>query len=108
MPGSFTILREQIGQPETFLKESLQKIFEKHSEVRRAFLVVVRYDSRPDEHVALCLSLDHQSPDGNLLRDIAQLFEQSFAASQTLDIIAVNEEQERSLALECAPFYEAA
>ncbi len=97
---------EQDGLPERELKERLGSVL-RQGFVQRCYLARLRYDSSPEEVVALCVAVsDSPKVRENLLEDISSVFASTFGAGQSLDVLFVSAEQEKELARCCTPFFE--
>jgi type III secretion system (T3SS) SseB-like protein len=97
-------LREQDGKPEQLLKSRLIESFNRHGDVRRAYLAQVSSGRQPN--VALCLKTAH-GPDQNLVREIGAIFAAIFVRQEHLDILFLSDTQESALTSVCAPFFAA-
>ncbi len=96
---------EQLGQPETDLKNELNRIFEGDVDVISAYLAKVAYEGDPSNHVAL---LVRAAPgrETELRARVAAVFSQMFAASQGLDVIFLDSVKESALSCVCRPFFQ--
>ena len=102
---SLRFVREKNGKGEDMLKERLRARFSKEPRVQRAYLMLVEYPARPSPmDVALCLV----APDDiAIVRMVGEEFGKLFGASQNLDVLFLNEAQEREIVALAAPFYSA-
>lgn len=95
-------LHEQNGIPEKKLKQALVSVLK--NTVQRAYLVRVEYIATGTNAVAICLSETEKQE--SLVKSIAKIFSSMFGSSQNLDIIFLNEKQEKELTNICGPFFE--
>lgn len=99
-----SFLCEQIGKPEQELKHYLLDLFKKNKEVIRAYLVRVKYDSKNDFNVVLCLKMTSK-PSENLEEGISNIFAGMFRTDEHLDTLFLSSEEEARLRSICQPFY---
>lgn len=97
-------IAEQIGLPENEFKESIVALFLYRKRVLRAYLVQVQYGVQKLSNVALCLAIAN-GEDETLANDIALVFHRMFGKHEHLDILFLNENQERQLRKVCCPFF---
>jgi hypothetical protein len=97
-------VREQEGVPERALKDALVKLFEADERIWKAFLAVVDHGPKTALSATLCLRTV-MGPDKTLVAKIGDIFASQFHATQHLDILFVDGEQEADLARVCSPFY---
>ncbi|MGH8489621.1 MAG: enhanced serine sensitivity protein SseB C-terminal domain-containing protein, partial [Gammaproteobacteria bacterium] len=95
---------EQIGVPETELKEELVRLFKQQCRVSRAYLAQVEYDKVKHFNVALCIYLQ-QSESEKLANDVASIFRRMFGPHEHLDILFLSDTQEIELRKVCCPFF---
>jgi hypothetical protein len=98
-------LGEQDGPPEQLLKSHLISLLDCHPSIGKAFLARVDYGPDTNPAVALCLRSVFAKPDKRLVREIGKLFASIFNRKQALDILFVDEDQERALSKVCTPFF---
>ncbi len=102
--GRIRFLQEQDGIPEREFKEAVVPVLKRA--VQRAYLARIQYADTGTNAVALCLrATGSEEP---LVKAIGAVFSPIFGARQHLDIIFLNEDQERELAGVCRPFFESA
>ena len=106
-PRQIVFLGEQDGPPERELKGRWAQLFSAEKGVSRAYLVRVTYEQSPAQSVALCLRAE-AGQDTRLLEKVAKVFASMFGRHAHLDIMFINEAQERALAKRCRPFFDAA
>lgn len=95
-------LAEQDGAPERLLKSQLREFLRRQGGVQRAYLAQVS----TGDQVGVALCITHPAgPDRDLVRQVGRIFGAVFNASEHLDIIFLNHEQESALAKVCVPFF---
>lgn len=99
--GGIRFLGEQAGGPERELQEALVPVLE--PSVERAYLARIEYTDSGDRAVAICLRTTGSQE--QLVREIGAVFSPMFGDSQHLDIIFLDEAQERRLKEVCRPFF---
>ena len=97
-------LREQDGPVERSLKDQIATSLAKNIEVKKAYLVRVRYGDDRNESVALCLKGGDPSAH-EIVEKVGRLFNDMFNQTQRLDIIFLTEAQELELRPIAHPFY---
>jgi hypothetical protein len=100
-PGPPTFLGEQRGAAEEGLKAQLVPVLERF-QVRRAYLLRVKYGSNPAVSVALCLDASDAM---ELVSAISDVFSSTFNRAQALDILFLSSQQVASLAPLTQPFF---
>ena len=105
-PRIIKFICEQEGIPERKLKEDLFHLFKKSSDINRAYLARVKYDTATDYNVALCLAASGEK--GDLIAKISEIFKRKFSKNIHMDIIFLTESQEDDLKKVCQPFYDSA
>jgi hypothetical protein len=103
VPG-IRFLREQDGIPERALKNALVTLFEPDERIWKAYLAVVDHGVNTAHSVTLCLRTV-MGPDKKLVAAIGNCFASQFHATQHLDILFIDREQEADVARICSPFY---
>jgi hypothetical protein len=99
-------LSAQQGPIEQEFAQRLQPILSQAHEVRTAFLCRVHYGNPDEVRVALCLRCQCDDLESNLLLHIHATFAEIFAPDQSLDILPLNDLQERNARAVTGPFYE--
>jgi hypothetical protein len=98
-------LGEQDGPVESDLKRALSHLFRERNTVLRAYLARVQYGHSVNLSVALCVAFNSPYVIDDTVNAAAELFHETFAKGQMLEIIPVNAQLERNLARVCNPFY---
>jgi hypothetical protein len=97
--------REQDGPRDRVLKRQLSALFERESNVRSAYLVLMDHGEHTPVGVALCL--DAQSnQDTILVEKIEVIFRSLFEKNEQLDILFIIRDQREKLRTVCPPFFE--
>ena len=96
---------EQDGASEQELKRKLTDFFQNRETVTKAYLAAVEYGTSTIT-VALCLRV-LANPDTSLVESIGDLFASIFSPNEHLDILFLDDAQERQLTRVCRAFYEA-
>jgi hypothetical protein len=99
-------VREQDGAPEQELKRRLAEMFAAgapDNAVRRAYLAVIRHEGQQPLSVALCLRCE-AGVSKALVDRVGEIFAGMFNQAMTLDIVFVDEGQEKELGKVCKPF----
>jgi len=94
---------EQVGTFEQEIKEALLPVLQRHTDIRRAYLVSVLYD-RKQQSVALCLE-SQARPDERLVKEVSEVFERKAGRSVYLDVIFLSNEQRVRVKNVAQPFY---
>ena len=95
-------IREQDGPSESSFKSSILPMLRRH-EVGRSYLALTQYDGSSEFHVALCFS-DSKSTE-LLVNEVMELFRTQFNREDHLDILFLNDLQQKEIERVCAPFY---
>jgi hypothetical protein len=95
---------EQDGQPERELKNRLAQMFRSKKTVSKAYLARVSFDGFAPDSVAVCICAFHGF-ETDIIEGTQQIFSSMFAKSEHLDIVFLNDAQEKELASCCQPFY---
>ncbi|MGD9648604.1 MAG: hypothetical protein AB7U73_23030 [Pirellulales bacterium] len=95
---------EQDGIPERTLKQRLESCLSHDERIWKAFLA--RVDCGPDTpiRVALCLRTV-MGPDDAIVANVGKVFAALFHTRESLDILFIDDRQERELSSVCKPFY---
>ena len=101
-PNGVRFIGEQDGPFEMELKASLISMFSQRADVRRAYLARVEMDGQGS--VALCLS-SVQDADREIVSAVAKIFASLFSASESVEVIFVEESREAELMRVCEPFF---
>ena len=99
---SVRFVREQVGAPERALQSRLLECFQRHTAIKRAYLVQI--SSGDQLGVALCLKKIN-GPDRALIKEIGDIFADIFGCHEHLDILFLNDVQEASLKRVCPAFF---
>jgi hypothetical protein len=102
--GGIRFLHRQDGVPEREFMHAIAAVLQ--GSVRRAYLARVEYSDTGTGAVALCLRAT--GPEESLAKAIGAAFARMFGSSQHLDIVFLNDAQERQLERVCRPFFESA
>lgn len=98
-------LFEQDGEVERDFKVALLPILTKYKKPIRAYLARVKYSENDDIlNVALCFRTEG-GLDEYILTNAVQLFKSMFGNREHLDVIFINQNQEKSLRIVCCPFF---
>ena len=98
-------LGEQDGVPERELKAQLVQLFAGISNVRRAYLVRVKYRESAGESVALAV-LSDSGRSVDLVRQVGAVFGPMFGEHENLDVIFLNASEGAAIANCCKPFFD--
>jgi len=93
---------EQKGVPEDVLKKALINFFVRDKSVLKAFLAIVAEEGKPS--ITLCLRTQF-GPDKGMVEKIGTVFASVFNSQEHLDIIFLNDQQEKDLVKVCQPFF---
>lgn len=93
---------EQKGAPEDVLKKALINFFLRDKSILRAYLAIIADNGKPS--VALCLRTQF-GPDKGMVEKIGTVFSAVFNSQEHLDIIFLNDQQEKDLIKFCQPFF---
>jgi hypothetical protein len=102
--GEVRFIAEQDGAIEQDLKRRLIEIFQNTNTVTKAYLAAVDYGDLTTYSVALCLR-SPSKPDSALVDRIGAVFASLFSSDEHLDILFLNDEQEKRLQSVCPAFY---
>ena len=100
-------LGEQIGAVEDEIKERFCAVFDQVPTVQAAYLARLSYGEPQGYSVALCVR-STTGCDDRLQERLGRVFAAMFKFDQCLDILFLQDDQERDLRKICRPFYEAA
>lgn len=100
-----SFLSEQIGAPENDLKRTIVGLFRSGLyPVKRAYLAQAKYAGFEDRHIVLGIASWRIDAD-QLALEVDNVFRRTFSSKEHLDILFMNDEQERSIRRVCCPFY---
>lgn len=102
--GGIRFLHQQDGVPEQEFMQEVTAVL--RGAAQRAYLARVEYADTGTNAVALCLRAT--GSDESLAKAIGAVFSRMFGSNQHLDIIFLNDAQERQLERVCRPFFEGA
>lgn len=105
-PPGLYVVAEQSGPIEDRVKSELTEICRRQREVKRAYLVTVRYPHESEDHVALCI-IGPKAALPTLVEDTQKVIRQMFNKSQHLDILFLSAADEWNIAQRCRPFFSA-
>ena len=94
---------EQDGAPEQELTGRLTQLFQNASTVKKAYLAGAGYGTEGLPQIVLCLRTDAENK--SLVVQIGDVFASLFRRDVHMDILFVNDTQERSLQAVCRPFW---
>ena len=96
---------EQDGVPEGELKERLVEFFRRDRSITKAYLAIIAFNEPLVYGVALCLRTSFGC-DVGMVDKISSIFASMFGRDEHLDIVFLDDEQERTLTKVCRPFFE--
>lgn len=96
---------EQDGAIEHEFKQRLTDLFRDRKTVARAYLAAVDYGTPTTFTAALCLRT-FPNPDTSLVQSIGTILASIFSSDEHLDILFLDDEQEKRLNRVCRAFYE--
>ena len=102
---SITFVGEQNGPVEQTLKISFVDFFRRDQSVLRAFLAQVQFAGNPHVTIALCLRTQF-GEDPGLAEKVGSIFSAQFKGDQFLDIVFLDEGQEKEVEQVCRSFFE--
>jgi hypothetical protein len=102
--GGIRFLHQQDGVPEREFIQAVAAVLQ--GAAQRAYLARVEYSDTGTGAVALCLRAT--GSEESLAKAIGTVFSRMFGSSQHLDIVFLNNVQERQLERVCRPFFESA
>lgn len=97
-------LSERDGLPEQVLKEKLRELFACDQRIWKAYLATVDYGHETSSGVVLCLRTV-MGPDSALVTQVVDVFAALFRTDEHLDVLFLDDEQERHIERGCKPFY---
>jgi hypothetical protein len=100
----YRVLGAQDGVPERALKLALAALFQKHLEIKAAYLVRVDFGESTPEGVALCL-VSTNGPNEELAQQIGDVFASVFSRAVHMDIVFLQRTQESQVSGVCHPFF---
>ena len=105
LPKDVVFLYEQDGQPEGELRDALMDYFKNRAKgILRAYLVAARYEKEKVPRVVLALRAVSAVP-FSTIKGAFDVFAKIFNAKTSLDILPINEKQERAVQQVCKAFY---
>ena len=103
-PQTTKFIAEQDGPPERELKARFVELLRQQPRVERAYLALAEHNDGTGAHVILALRCSC-GEDASLIGNLADVFSSMFGAHEHLDIMFIQEDEERQLQAICAPFY---
>ena len=100
--GGIRFLHQQDGVPEREFMQAVTAVLQ--GAVQRAYLARVEYADTGTNAVALCLRA--AGSEESLATAVGGVFSRMFGSNQHLDIVFLNDDQERELERVCRPFFE--
>ena len=97
---------EQDGPPEQLLKRQLSEYLSCEREISSAYLVRLSYDADSSRKAALCL-VGEATNARQIAESVETIFKALFRDSESLDILFLNDLQQREVNLVAKPFYKA-
>ncbi|GEM_PF-1124300 len=105
MTSNISFIKEQDGTIEMKFKQAVCLMLVGCIAPVRAYLAQVRYDSlNKDLHIAICIKT-LSSKNEELLIKLKNIFMSMFVKTEHLDIIFINDEQEKMIRKVCCPFF---
>jgi hypothetical protein len=98
-------LREQDGAPERELKSALTDLFRRVVGVQRAYLALAEYENPIRQDVVLGIRVVPGANVPSLVSAISAVFSKMFGRGQSLDIVALTDNQELHLTGVSRPFF---
>jgi hypothetical protein len=103
--GEVRFLREQDGRPERLLKQELIALFRGTQKVDEAYLARCAFGPDVPEGVVLAIH-SPSGPNMTLVEEVRRVFASVFVKREHLDILFVDDNQQRQVASVCLPFYQ--
>jgi hypothetical protein len=100
---NISFIGEQKGAPEDKLKNALINFFQRDKSVAKAYLAKI--GGGQNVNVALCLRTQF-GIDRGMVEKIGTIFATVFNSKEHLDIIFLNDHQEKDIVKVCQPFFE--
>jgi hypothetical protein len=93
---------EQVGQPESNLKDAVKELLPAYDGISRAYLVRIEYGDASAYEVAMCFR-GNDNP--RVVKAVSECFQSMFGPGLHLDVMFLTDAYESELCRVCAPFY---